>query len=54
MGPSEFINDALLSKASRQRGLFRPKALKKIVSEPGVAERSLWGALSLELWHKNL
>jgi asparagine synthase (glutamine-hydrolysing) len=48
----DFVNDVLLSKACRQRGLYRNKALKKMVSDPGVAGRPLWGALSLELWHQ--
>ena len=29
------------------------KALEKMINSQGVGARQLWGALSLELWHRN-
>jgi asparagine synthase (glutamine-hydrolysing) len=48
----DFINDTFLSQPCRERGLYKRKELKKMVDKPGVAGRSLWGALSLEIWHQ--
>ncbi len=48
----DFVSDTLLSKASRERGIYRPEALENMLSNQGVGGRQLWGALCLELWHR--
>ena len=48
----DFVGDTLLSKASRERGLFEPKALEGLISREAKFGRQLWGALCLELWHQ--
>jgi len=48
----DFVNDILHSRASRERGLYKPEALINLVNTQGVGSRQLWGALSLELWHQ--
>ena len=48
----EFAADILLSQRSRERGVFKPEALASMMTKQGVGERQLWGALSLELWHR--
>lgn len=48
----DFVGDVLLSKKSRQRGLYRSEALEFMMSNQGVGSRQLWGALCLELWHQ--
>jgi asparagine synthase (glutamine-hydrolysing) len=41
----------LLSRASKERGIYRPDALESMMNDHGVGGRQLWGALCLELWH---
>jgi asparagine synthase (glutamine-hydrolysing) len=48
----DFAGDILLSQRSRERGVYRPEALEAMLSRHGVGGRQLWGALSLELWHR--
>ncbi len=48
----EFVSDKLLSRRSRERGIYRPQALATMLADPGVGGRQLWGALSLEIWHE--
>lgn len=48
----DFVGDTLLSSRSLQRGIFKPEALKNMMTSQGVGGRQLWGALSLELWHR--
>ena len=48
----DFVADVLLSKASLDRGIFRREALQQLIGEQTVGARQLWGALSLELWHR--
>lgn len=48
----DFVCDILLSKKSLERGIFKQEALMGIIEHGGVGARSLWGALSLELWHR--
>jgi asparagine synthase (glutamine-hydrolysing) len=48
----EFVCDVLLSRQSLQRGIFKPEAIKSMIENSGVGARALWGALSLELWHR--
>lgn len=48
----DFVADVLLSRASLDRGIFRPEVLQQLIAEESVGARQLWGALSLELWHR--
>lgn len=48
----DFVGDTLLSSRSLQRGVFKPEALQKMMTSQGVGGRQLWGAMSLELWHR--
>jgi asparagine synthase (glutamine-hydrolysing) len=47
-----FARDTLLGQTSRERGLFDPAALERLLDDPSGPERPLWGALCLELWHR--
>jgi asparagine synthase (glutamine-hydrolysing) len=47
----DFVGDVLLSRASKERGIYRPDALESMMNDHGVGGRQLWGALCLELWH---
>lgn len=48
----DFVGDILLSDRSIQRGLYSPDALRSMMHAQGVGGRQLWGALSLEVWHR--
>jgi asparagine synthase (glutamine-hydrolysing) len=48
----DFVGDVLLSRDSLERGIYSEKALRGMMCNAGVAGRQLWGALSLELWHR--
>jgi len=48
----DFVGDVLLGQRSRERGLFRPVALERLMQAEGQYGRQLWGALCLELWHQ--
>jgi len=48
----DFVGDVLLSRNSLERGIYSEKALRGMMGNVGVAGRQLWGALSLELWHR--
>ena len=47
-----FVADILLSKSSLERGIYSQESLYNMIDNQGVGGRQLWGALSLELWHK--
>ena len=50
-GPArEFVRDILLSESCRQRGIFLPGVLEKLLESERPFGRALWGALCLELW----
>ena len=52
-GPvKEFVSDILLSQKSKTRGIYSEASLEGMIHNPGVGGRQLWGALSLELWHR--
>jgi len=52
-GPvKHFATEILLSKASRERGIFFPKSIDKLINSEGAFGRQLWGALCLEIWHQ--
>jgi asparagine synthase (glutamine-hydrolysing) len=48
----DFVGDILLGQRSRERGLFRPDVLERLMSAEGQFGRQLWGALCLEMWHQ--
>jgi len=48
----DFVGDTLLSRASRERGLFDPNGLEGLINREAKFGRQLWGALCLELWHQ--
>ena len=47
-----FVYDTLFSRASRERGLFKPSALEDLIKNEIQFGRQLWGVLCLELWHQ--
>lgn len=47
----DFAGDVLLSRASKERGIFSSQALESMLCDYGVGDRRLWGALCLEIWH---
>jgi len=47
-----FASDALLTDQSRKRGLFDPTALERAIQSEQPFGRAIWGALCLELWHR--
>jgi asparagine synthase (glutamine-hydrolysing) len=49
-GASGFIKDILLSKRCKERGIFEPKKIEKLIQSERAFGRTLWGALCLELW----
>ncbi|MEO0582676.1 MAG: asparagine synthase (glutamine-hydrolyzing) [Bacteroidota bacterium] len=49
-GASDFIKDILLGKKARERGLFDHTRMENLIMNERAFGRSLWGALSLELW----
>lgn len=48
----DFVHDTLLSRASRERGIFREDELERLVQSEAGFGRQLWGALCLELWYQ--
>ena len=52
-GPlKDFTHDILLSRQSRQRGIFNIEALSKNLESPRQYGRALWGALNIEMWFR--
>ncbi len=51
----DFVRDLLLSSRARQRGLFRPQAVQRLLDRHQRREQDhtypLWALLMLELWH---
>jgi asparagine synthase (glutamine-hydrolysing) len=47
----DFVADVLGSRACRERGLFEPDALTRLIDGEQPFGRAMWGALQLELWH---
>jgi asparagine synthase (glutamine-hydrolysing) len=47
----DFVSDTLRSRRSRERGLFDPVALDRLIAGEAAFGRQLWGVLCLELWH---
>jgi asparagine synthase (glutamine-hydrolysing) len=52
----EFAHDTLLSQSARQRGLFRPDYVQRLLDEhcslTGDHHMRLWALLMLELWFR--
>ncbi|MBN1939022.1 MAG: asparagine synthase (glutamine-hydrolyzing) [Candidatus Aminicenantes bacterium] len=51
-GLKNFVRDTLLSKACRERGLFDPAAVEKLIDREEAYGRTLWGLLNIELWFR--
>lgn len=48
----DFFHDILRSPRARQRGIFQPAALDRLLAGERQFGRELWGALCLELWFR--
>jgi len=48
----DFLHDILCGPRARQRGIFQPAALDRLVTGERQYGRELWGVLSLELWFR--
>ena len=48
----EFFADILLSQRCRERGLFDPGQVEKLMTSEIAFGRQLWGLLNLELWYR--
>ena len=48
----DFVCDVLLGRQARERGLFRSAELEKLIAAEARFGRQIWGALCLELWHR--
>jgi asparagine synthase (glutamine-hydrolysing) len=48
----DFFADVLLSPASRQRGLFEPAYVERLMEQESAFSRRLWGMLNVELWYR--
>lgn len=51
-GLKSFLKDLLLSSASRNRGIFDPAGLERLIDNEDKYGRSLWGFLNIELWFR--
>lgn len=50
-GPlKDYVSDILLSKRSKERGIFTREGLVALLAQQQQFGRALWGALNLELW----
>ncbi len=48
----DFFADILLSQRARERGIFDPVEVEKLMSYENAFGRRLWGLLNLELWYR--
>jgi asparagine synthase (glutamine-hydrolysing) len=48
----DFAGDVLLGERARQRGLYRPDGVERLIRGERAFGRQLWGLLSLELWFR--
>jgi asparagine synthase (glutamine-hydrolysing) len=48
----DFFGDILLSRACRQRGLFEPAEIERLMGQEAAFSRRLWGLLNVELWYR--
>ncbi len=52
-GPArDFLREVLLGRACRERGLFEPDEIARLLSDDAPYDRRLWGLLNLELWFR--
>ncbi|NLD69582.1 MAG: asparagine synthase (glutamine-hydrolyzing) [Limnobacter sp.] len=49
-----FVRDVLLCRRARERGIFDPAAIERLIDNEAEFGRALWGALQLELWHQTM
>ena len=47
-----FFEDVLLSRSCRERGLFDPAGVERLMQREDAFGRRLWGLLNVELWHR--
>jgi len=47
-----FFADVLLSPTCRQRGLFEPAEVARLMEQEAAFSRRLWGMLNVELWYR--
>jgi asparagine synthase (glutamine-hydrolysing) len=48
----DFFADVLLSTRARDRGIYNPTEVAKLMDDESAFGRRLWGLLNLELWHR--
>ncbi len=48
----DFFRDHLLDRRARERGIFDPAEVEKLMTYERPFSRQLWGMLCLELWHR--
>jgi asparagine synthase (glutamine-hydrolysing) len=48
----DFVADIVLGSSARERGIFRPQAVERLIAEEAPFGRQLWAVLCLELWHR--
>ncbi len=48
------FEEILLGRAARERGIFDPKAVVRLLDGEKPYSRVLWGALSLEIWFRKM
>ncbi|MBE2241834.1 MAG: asparagine synthase (glutamine-hydrolyzing) [Burkholderiaceae bacterium] len=48
----DFFGDVLLSRQCRERGIFEPVEVEKLMNAEDAFGRRLWGLLNLELWYR--
>lgn len=48
----DFVQDTLLDDRAKSRGLFDTNELERLIHQEGSFGRQVWGALCLELWHR--
>jgi asparagine synthase (glutamine-hydrolysing) len=51
-GLKGFVRETLLSKACRERGIFDPAAVERLIDREEAYGRTLWGLLNIELWFR--
>ncbi len=48
----DFFADVLLSQRARERGIFDPVAVERLLDDEMAFGRRLWGLVNLELWYR--
>jgi asparagine synthase (glutamine-hydrolysing) len=48
-----FLQDVLMSKTCRERGIFDPQGVEALIDNESAFGRHLWGLVCLELWFQN-